>query len=62
MPFSKSCGNIISPFVNKYKIAKNEKGRKAVVKNATNAVLKNREEQEDKGAKLPKDLETVCLS
>jgi hypothetical protein len=61
MTFSELYGDIISPFVKKYKMETNEKGRKAVVKNASNAVLKSREEQEQEGVDLPKDLETVCL-
>jgi hypothetical protein len=60
MTFSEKYGDIISPFAKKYKISKNEKGRKAIVKNAANAVLKSREQQEDEGVDLPKDLETVC--
>lgn len=37
----------------------NEKERKAVVKNAADAVKKSRDLMEDTGSKLPKDLPTV---
>jgi hypothetical protein len=58
--FSELYGDIIFPFVEKYKTANNDKGRKAIVKNASGAVLKSREELEGEGIDLPKDLETVC--
>lgn len=60
MTFSKRFGAILSPFVNNFKDAKNEIGRKAVVKNAVDAILMSRNGQEDAGD-LPKDLQTVAL-
>jgi hypothetical protein len=61
MTFSKDYGKVLSPFAQKYKMAKNEKGRKEILKNAVDAVEKSRELLEDKGSDLPKDLKTVCL-
>jgi hypothetical protein len=60
MTFTKEYGSILLPFVNQYKAAKNENGRKAVVKSAADAVASSRDQLEDKGADLPKDLPTVC--
>ena len=59
MGFSEDFGDILSPFVEKYKVAKNEKGRKALVKTAADAVLKSKEQLEDKEVELPKDLPLV---
>jgi hypothetical protein len=56
MSFSKVYASLLLPFVEKYKEAKNEKGRTAVVKNAADAVLKSKNLLEEEGANLPKDL------
>ena len=39
---------------------KNNKGQKAVLKNAANAVSKSRDLREDNVTELPKDLPNVC--
>lgn len=59
MTFSEDYGGILLPFVEKYKAAKNEKARKAVLKTAADAVLKSRDLLEDDVTELPKDLPTV---
>lgn len=59
MTFSEDYGRILLPFVEKYKAAKNEKARKAVLKTAADAVLKSRDLLEDDVTELPKDLPTV---
>lgn len=61
MTFSEVYASVLSPFVKNYEAAKNEKGRKAVVSNAADAVRKSRNLFEDKGDFLPKSLEPVCL-
>lgn len=61
MTFSDNYGNILSPFVQKYKLAKNEKGRDGVLNDAVEAVRKGGELLENKGSDLPKDLRTVCF-
>lgn len=61
MSFTEVYASILSPFVKKYEEAKNDKGRKAVVSNAVDAVLKSRNLFEDEGDSLPKDLPAVCL-
>lgn len=61
MSFSNVYGSLLSPFIQKYKDAKNEKGRRAVVANAADATRKSRDLLEDKGVDLPKDLQRVCL-
>jgi len=61
MTFSKIYGNIILPFIEQYKDAKNDKARNVVIANAVDAVKKSRETLEDKGVDLPKDLQHVCL-
>jgi hypothetical protein len=61
MTFSEVYASVLSPFVKNYVAAKNEKGRKAVVSNAADAVRKSRNLFEDKGDFLPKSLEPVCL-
>ena len=60
MSFTKKYRKILSPFLEGYKTAKNDKARKKVLKNAAQAVKNSRDLQEDKGAELPKELETVC--
>jgi hypothetical protein len=59
MTFSEDYGSILLPFVEKYKAAKNEKARKAVLKTAADAVSKSRDLLEDHTTELPKDLPTV---
>lgn len=59
MSLSKVFGNIISPFVQNFKDAKNEKQRLSVIKEAADAVLKSKDLLEDKEAGLPKDLPSV---
>jgi hypothetical protein len=59
MAFKEDYGHIISPFLKKYGLAKNEKARKAVVKNAASAVASSSDLLENGGKSLPKDLETV---
>ena len=61
MTFTNDYSIVLSPFVVEYKSAKNEKGRKAVVKDAADAVMRSKELQEDGGEDLPKDLQTVCF-
>jgi len=59
MAFTKCYASVLSPFVEKFREAKNEKDRKTVVKNAADAVTNSKnllEDEED----LPKDLQTVC--
>ena len=61
MTFSNVYGSLLLPFIQNYKEAKNEKGRKVVVGKAADAVRKSRNLLEDKGADLPKDLQMVCF-
>ena len=61
MAFSDDYADILLPFVEKYKTAKNEKARAAVVKNATDAVSKSLNLREGEAVKLPKDLPTVRI-
>lgn len=62
MSFTQVYGNILAPFVENYKNAKNEKARKGVVETATNAVLNSKNLLEEKGLELPHDLKAVCRS
>lgn len=61
MSFSEVYGDILSPFVEKFKEAKNEKNRAQVVKNAANAVSSSSQLLEDQGVDLPKDLKSVRI-
>jgi hypothetical protein len=61
MTFTDDYAGILLPFVEKYKTAKNEKARKAVLKNAAEAVSKSRDLREDNVTELPKDLPMVRL-
>jgi hypothetical protein len=54
-------GEVLLPFAESYKDAKNEKNRALVVKNAADAVSKSTHLLEDNGVGLPKDLKTVRL-
>jgi hypothetical protein len=60
MAFSKDFGSVLSPFINQYKEA-NDKGRKAVLKSAADAVLKANEQLEDTTLNLTKDLPNIFL-
>lgn len=60
MSFSKVYSDLLLPFVENYKLAKNEKNRGQVVKNAADAVSSSSQLLEDQGVNLPKDLKSVC--
>ena len=59
MTFSEAYGDILLPFLDNYKEAKNEKGRNEVIKNAAEAVKEAGELLEETGIVFPKDLNTV---
>jgi hypothetical protein len=61
MAFTEDYADILLPFVEKYKTAKNEKARTALVKNAADAVSKSSNHREGETIKLPKDLPTVFI-
>jgi hypothetical protein len=61
MSFSKLYSNVLASFVQEFKKAKNEKGRKTVLANAAVAVKNSKVLLED-ADDLPKDLQTVCIS
>jgi hypothetical protein len=61
MTFSDDYAVFLLPFIEKYKNAQNQKGRKEVLRNAAEAVMKNSNLREDKTVDLPKDLPTVCF-
>jgi hypothetical protein len=61
MTFTEGYATILLPFVEEFKKAKNENARKAVVRNAADAVSKSGDLSEDGGDDLPKDLKTVCF-
>jgi hypothetical protein len=50
---------VLLPFLEGYKQAKNEKNRAHFVMDAREAVLKSNAEEEDRPMNLPKDLKTV---
>jgi hypothetical protein len=52
-------GALLSPYIQNYKGAKNEKERSQVVKRAADAVTKNADLIEDRAMNLPKDLKAV---
>lgn len=60
MTFSKTYATVLSQFINKYIDAKNEKARKAVVNQASEAVRESKALLED-AEDLPKGLQTVRL-
>jgi hypothetical protein len=62
MSFGKVHGNVLSPFVQEFKTAKNKKEVKEVIKNAADALLKSRETLEDASDDLPKDLQAVSTN
>jgi hypothetical protein len=62
MAFTDDYADILSPFIEQYQTAKNDKERKALAQNAAEAVRKSRDLGEDTTVNLPKDLEKVCLS
>jgi hypothetical protein len=59
MTFSEDYAEVLSPFVENFKTAKNEKARKEVLLNARVALLESRNLREDATDDLPKDLQTV---
>jgi hypothetical protein len=59
MSFSKVYGGVLLPFVKNYKEARNDKERKKILRNAADAVSQRRNELEDQGGQLPKDLPNV---
>jgi hypothetical protein len=61
MTFSDEYGDLLTPFVENYKAAKNDKERKVVVRNAADALAESKNLQEDQEVDLPKDLPTVCF-
>jgi hypothetical protein len=60
MAFDNEICEILVPFVDNYKEAGNQKKRKEVIKNASEAVRKSRESLEDRDVFLPKNLSLVC--
>ena len=60
MTFGKVYGSILQPFIEKYKEAKNEKGRTTIINNAVDAVTTFRGLHEDLGDELPTNLKAVC--
>ena len=62
MSFSELYGAVLSPFIKKFKLAKNEKEKKAIVKSASAAVSSKKELLEEGGDDLPEDLQAVCSS
>ena len=62
MTFSKIYGALLLPFVENYRIAKNDKGRNEVLKKAEDAVTSGKNLLEDEGLDLPKDLKSVSFS
>lgn len=61
MPFTTRYSKVLAPFLQKYKEATNEKGRKTVLDNAVDAVRKSKAVLED-AEDLPKELPTVVVS
>jgi hypothetical protein len=59
MTFSEDYAEVLSPFVENFKTAKNEKARKEVLLNARVALLESRNLREDATDDVPKDLQTV---
>jgi hypothetical protein len=60
MAFTDIYASILLPFVEKYKVAQNQKSRALLIKNAAEAVMKSRHLLEDTGIDLPKNLNMVC--
>lgn len=60
MSFAKVYSSVLSPFVDNFKNAKNEKARKVVLSDAAAAVEAHKNSQEDSG-ELPENLSKVCL-
>lgn len=58
MAFTDIYNTVLTPFLKKFKDAENEKVKKTILKNASEAVIKSRDTMEVKGD-LPKDLEKV---
>ena len=59
MSFGKNFGKILFPFIEEYEGAKNQKERKAVLKNAADALLKHKETLEHGAVDLPSDIHAV---
>ena len=59
MTFSDEYADILLPFLDEYKSAKNEKARKAVGRKAADALTESRDLREDEAHDLPKELQTV---
>ena len=62
MAFSEDYADILFPFIEKYKTAKNAKARKGVLKNTATTVSQSRDVCEDNVTELPNDMQTVHLS
>ena len=60
MSFIDNYTDVLNPFVEKYKIAKNDKARKVLVQSAADAIHAYNDLSEDGGSHLPKDLQAVC--
>jgi hypothetical protein len=60
MSFTEAYADILLPFVENYKTAKNEKARKGIVETAANTILNSRNLLEEQGLELPQDLKAVC--
>jgi hypothetical protein len=61
MTFSDEYADVLLPFLEQYKSAKNEKERKAIGRDAADALTESRNLREDEAHDLPKELQTVCL-
>jgi hypothetical protein len=61
MTFSEEYATVLSPFLEQYKKANNEKERKAVLQSAADSVTEASNLHEEKAAELPKDLQKVRL-
>ena len=59
MAFIEDYMHIISPFLKKYSLAKNEKARKAVIKKAVSTVTSSSNLLENEGKSVPNDIEMV---
>jgi len=60
MPFAKIYSDVLSPFINNYKVAKTVKDKNLVVTNAVDTV-KQSKEMHEYDEELPKDLPKVGL-
>ena len=62
MSFTDVYGNILLPFIEQYRTAKNEKARKRVVDIAANTILGSNNLLEEQGSDLPQNIKAVCLT